>query len=75
MHLAPEQIFFIQNIIKLCELMCCAGIDLVHDQAEQALLSEVEMVKNCQNRLKNLHQRVVAVSYTHLHINVMDWFA
>ncbi|KAE8740082.1 hypothetical protein FOCC_FOCC014407 [Frankliniella occidentalis] len=34
------------------------GIDLVHDQVEQSLLSEVEQIRSCQCRLKQLHQRV-----------------
>ncbi|XP_034239549.1 tektin-3-like isoform X2 [Thrips palmi] len=34
------------------------GIDLVHDQVEQSLLSEVEQLRSCQCRLKHLHQRV-----------------
>ncbi|RZF48215.1 hypothetical protein LSTR_LSTR006182 [Laodelphax striatellus] len=34
------------------------GIDLVHDQPEQALLKEVENLRNCQERLKALHQKV-----------------
>lgn len=37
----------------------CAGIDLVHDQVEQALLSEVENLRACQDRLKNIHERTV----------------
>ncbi|PNF37675.1 Tektin-3 [Cryptotermes secundus] len=35
------------------------GIDLVHDQVEQALLSEVENLRTCQDRLKNIHERTV----------------
>lgn len=50
LHIAQECLYHRENR---------QGIDLVHDQAEQALLSEVEMVRNCQNRLKNLHQKVV----------------
>ncbi|NEU34878.1 hypothetical protein GN156_29915, partial [bacterium LRH843] len=34
------------------------GIDLVHDQPEQSLLKEVENLRNCQERLKALHQKV-----------------
>lgn len=36
-----------------------AGIDLVHDQVEQALLSEVENLRTCQDHLKNIHERSV----------------
>uniref|UniRef100_A0A1B6C9Y6 Tektin n=1 Tax=Clastoptera arizonana TaxID=38151 RepID=A0A1B6C9Y6_9HEMI len=35
------------------------GIDLVHDQAEQAILKEVESLRNCQERLKNLHKKAL----------------
>ncbi|PSN29761.1 Tektin-3 [Blattella germanica] len=35
------------------------GIDLVHDQVEQALLCEVENLRACQDKLKNMHERTV----------------
>jgi hypothetical protein len=41
------------------EISVCAGIDLVHDQVEQALLSEVENLRACQDHLKNIHERSV----------------
>lgn len=41
-----------------------SGIDLVHDQAEQALLKEIESLRKCEERLSNLHQRVVEQVYT-----------
>lgn len=41
------------------EIYVCAGIDLVHDQVEQALLSEAENLRTCQEHLKNIHERTV----------------
>ncbi|KAJ9582278.1 hypothetical protein L9F63_003407, partial [Diploptera punctata] len=35
------------------------GIDLVHDQVEQALLCEVENLRACQDRLKKMHEKTV----------------
>ncbi|XP_076678141.1 tektin-3 isoform X2 [Andrena cerasifolii] len=35
------------------------GTDLVHDQAEQALLDEVQVVKNCQNKLHEFSSKCV----------------
>ncbi|XP_076301395.1 tektin-3 isoform X2 [Lasioglossum baleicum] len=35
------------------------GSDLVHDQAEHALLKEVEVVRNCQNKLENFTDKCV----------------
>jgi hypothetical protein len=36
-----------------------AGIDMVHDQVEHALLNEVENLRTCQDHLKNIHERSV----------------
>jgi hypothetical protein len=41
------------------KISVCAGIDVVHDQVEQALLSEAENLRTCQDRLKNIHERSV----------------
>jgi len=41
------------------EIYVCAAIDLVHDQVEHALLSEVENLRTCQDHLKNIHERSV----------------
>jgi len=41
------------------KIYVCAGIDLVHDQVEHALLSEVENLRTCQDHLKNIHERSV----------------
>lgn len=35
------------------------GIDLVHDQAEQFLLKEIEHLKDCQKRLNDVRKKVV----------------
>ncbi|XP_076240621.1 tektin-3 [Calliopsis andreniformis] len=35
------------------------GSDLVHDQAEHALLKEVEVVKNCQNKLEHFTDKCI----------------
>jgi len=45
----------------LCSYNDCfyAGIDLVHDQVEQALLCEVENLRACQDRLKKMHEKTV----------------
>lgn len=31
----------------------------MHDQAEQSILREIENLRKCQERLTNLHQKVV----------------
>ncbi|KAK7792343.1 hypothetical protein R5R35_013827 [Gryllus longicercus] len=51
MHIAKECLYQRENRI---------GIDLVHDQAEQALLKEVDTFRNCQERLRSLHERALA---------------
>lgn len=35
------------------------GIDLVHDEVEKDLLEEVETVRNCEKKLKQLMDRCV----------------
>ncbi|CAH0388564.1 unnamed protein product [Bemisia tabaci] len=35
------------------------GIDLVHDQAEQTILKEIESLRYCQERLNSLHKKVL----------------
>lgn len=35
------------------------GIDMVHDQVEISLLSEVDALKSCQSRLRTLHNKVM----------------
>nr|CAD7456553.1 unnamed protein product [Timema tahoe] len=41
-------------------MLVVVGIDLVHDQVEQALLNEVETLRSCQDRLKKMHEQSVA---------------
>ncbi|XP_015439419.1 PREDICTED: tektin-3-like [Dufourea novaeangliae] len=36
------------------------GSDLVHDQAEHALLKEVEVVRNCQNKLEHFTDKCIS---------------
>lgn len=50
LHIAQECLYHRENR---------QGIDLVHDQAEQALLKEIESLRKCEERLSNLHQKVV----------------
>ncbi|KAG8247232.1 tektin-3-like [Homalodisca vitripennis] len=50
LHIAQECLYHRENR---------QGIDLVHDQAEQAILREVENLRKCEERLSALHQRVV----------------
>ncbi|XP_067002251.1 tektin-3 isoform X2 [Anabrus simplex] len=50
LHIAQECLYHRENRI---------GIDLVHDQVEQALLREVEILRNCQERIKSLHEKTV----------------
>lgn len=35
------------------------GTDLVYDQAEEALLNEVQVAKNCQNKLRDLSSKCI----------------
>lgn len=35
------------------------GPDLVHDQVEHALLKEVEVVRNCENKLEHFTDKCV----------------
>lgn len=35
------------------------GSDLVHDQTEHALLKEVEVVRNCENKLERFTDKCV----------------
>ena len=35
-----------------------SGIDLVRDSPEECLLREVDTIKDCQSRMKNLLERV-----------------
>lgn len=44
------------TLFRYCDV---TGIDLVHDQAEQSILREIENLRKCQERLTNLHQKVV----------------
>ncbi|XP_065340358.1 tektin-3-like [Cloeon dipterum] len=48
LHVAQECLYHRENR---------QGIDLVHDQVEIALLSEVDTLKSCQSRLRALHDR------------------
>ncbi|XP_049779624.1 tektin-3-like [Schistocerca cancellata] len=48
-HIAQECLYQRENRI---------GIDLVHDQVEKSLLKEVEIQRNCRDRLKSIHDKV-----------------
>lgn len=51
--------FWFQVSQQPYEISVYAGIDMVHDQVEQALLNEVENLRTCQDHLKNIHERSV----------------
>lgn len=44
-----------------------SGIDLVRDHPEESLLREVDMIKDCQARMKNLLDRVNLQVVLYLH--------
>ncbi|KAK2575302.1 hypothetical protein KPH14_008151 [Odynerus spinipes] len=48
LHIAQECLYYRESR---------TGIDLVHDQAEHALLKEVETVKNCQKKLEQFTEK------------------
>ncbi|KAG8227484.1 hypothetical protein J437_LFUL002373 [Ladona fulva] len=50
LHIAQECLYHRENR---------QGIDLVHDQVEQALLREVESLRNSQDKLRKHHDKVV----------------
>ncbi|KAF2368280.1 Tektin [Trinorchestia longiramus] len=65
LHCTKEALYFRENR---------QGIDLVRDSPEESLLREVDIIKDCQNRMRNLLERVnLQVRHVVFAINTLWW--